>query len=503
MCIFSNETYNVAKSGSSCQLWKWDPGGPYWSSVLDMTTGYAYQVIRFDQWICAIMGPSLVFYYSTDGSSWSNYTLNSTMLCVVNDQLWSARVNKIRSCTDPSAVGNWSSETDIGGDDINIQELFSLENTLYILKGDGLYVYTADGEVQNILAEFEGRDKNYYAAHVFHNEAYIAGRANGDLLRYSGSVILDISPQLFSPQSSYFAYNYAKGMASDSNWLYCVYGLTSNQTVVFAGKERLGGGWVWHPFAEDSTADPLDCLITTATVYTEDSALFINQDDGKPRYIEIARGNVLPQNWTNYRFVATGYVLTGWWDANLTDVEKAFSYLVIDADDLSSTVYLTFYYETDDSGTWTVIGKAEIDGKTVLPLPKVQVGDETRQPVGRKIRLKIELTTGSSSSTPVLKSFSLHAIPAFIPKRQFTFAVQCADSVALLNATPDTKKAGDIDKAIWGYRKEVWPVTLTDIYGTEWAVKLQYPVQGEQGERPEARDREQVIYLIATEATVS
>ena len=210
-----------------------------------------------------------------------------------------------------------------------------------------------------------------------------------------------------------------------------------------------------------------------------------------------------PINDTGCTFCTTGYILTGWWDGNLADVEKAFLYITVDATGLSATEYVTLYYETDDSGTWTVIGKADIDGKTTLSLPPVLVEDETRQPTGRKIRLKIELTTGSSSSTPVVKSFSLHSIPAFTAKRQFIFAVQCAENIPLKNLTFDSRSAGQIREDLWGFRKEVWPVTLTDIDGVEWLVKLQYPVEEQYIQKAEMREPERVIAVSAIEAVTS
>jgi len=206
---------------------------------------------------------------------------------------------------------------------------------------------------------------------------------------------------------------------------------------------------------------------------------------------------------TGCDYTTTGYILTGWWDASLVDVEKAFLYLILDATNLTSVRYINVYYETDDAGTWTWLGGANIDGKTTMSFPATQVGDETREPTGRKIRLKIEFTTDSSSETPILKSFSLHSIPSFTAKRQFTFAIQCSDSLTLNNLSADRQGAAQIREDLWGYRKEVWPVTLTDVDGVEWLVKLQAPIEEEYIVEPESREAERIIYVSAIEAVAS
>jgi len=524
---FGDTLYQATYSSGVMYVWKWDKTNQYFTNVLTDAAQTPFGLITYGDWI--VLFGQAIYHYSTDGTSWTEITGASNHLggvAVINNQLWRAEFSTpasgVRSCTDPTAWGNWSSVTEVGDRFAQINQLLDLEGVLLIGKEDGLYSIDADGNVAGLIPDIRpirhDSNLNWMATH--HNEAYL-GLMFGGVLLYSGGVITNISPTLFSPHSAFFQCGSATGpllldILSDINYVYVLYHVfvsgVGYAIIIFAGRKQYVNGQIqfaWHPITQNLTnaylGDVRACISTAGETGTyANPRMFLSESSGvlgRGCYFKLARGQMNPIYDSGYTFTATGYIYTGWWDANLTDVEKAFQYLVVDADDLSSTEYITFYYETDDSGTWTVIGKADIEGKTILSLPKIQVGDETREPTGRKIRLKIELTTGDSGSTPILKSFSLHAIPAFTPKRQFTLALQCADSVTRLNNTPDDKGAKEIRQAVWNYRKEVWPVTLTDVDGIEWLVKLQYPVQEQVIEKTTNWERH--ILVTATEATVS
>ena len=490
MAIFDSYIYNVAKTGSSCKIWRTDDTSNDWASVQDMGSGNAYFVISFIDWLVAAWASSTDdINYSTDGTSWSTYehTQLADCACVVGNTLWASYGNEIQSCTDPTATGNWSSQVEVGSSDRRIQRLFSLENTLHILKEDGLYVYNSDGEVINLLQEYDGMSV-FQNAHVFHNEAFLTGNSyNCAILRYSEGAISDISLQSFAPKSEFIELFSARGLAGDTVWLYMT-ATRNSGTFVFAGRDQGSDGWVWHPITEDSTALPEDCLLHLNQVW-------INQSDGKPRVIDVPRGYSLPQLSGSYYFLTSGYVLTGWWNGGFVDIDKAFRYLTIDVDNVTADRYVDVYYEVDDETTWSLLGTATREGKTTFYFDNIS---PALTKYGRRIRFKFDFTSDSDTETPIFKSFALHSVLRPSVKKRWNIGVKCGDNLLSLDGHNDHQTAKFISNNLNSMRESLLPLELTDMDGNDHTVMMselaESMVAKEQG-----RGRERVFILTLEE----
>lgn len=468
--------------------------------------------------------------YSDDtGSSWTEDTSDDYMfktygmtayaevskdvlkgLAVVKNQLWGVDSdNKVLSCTDPTSAGNWSTATTIAYD-WDTQGLISIEDVLFVPREDGLYSFDAEETVSNLTPSYVPQSHPTNFAHMVttHNVGYFTAQWN-QVLRYEAGSIANISPLLYGPNSD-LGLAKCHGISAGLQWVYLLVSTdeaeraetTSHNILVFAGRERVIGDdvdFVWHPIVDFDCKYPAD-LKLCGVGYGKKSAdeyiprLWFGAYDattrGKIGTIKLPRGHTSPTEDSDYEFATTGYVYTGWYDADFVDIDKAFRYLTIDCDNVTSARYVTVSYEVDDGGTWYELGTATIEGKTTMKWDKLS---EALPKQGRKIRFKIAPTTDDEDETPVFKSFALHSVLRPEPRKRYQVGVKCADNLPMLNGTPDSQKAKTIADNLNKYRKEVEPLTLTDVDGNEHKVQMVEPLTETYIAKETGRSRERVF----------
>jgi hypothetical protein len=504
-------------------VYQWN--GTNWAGVLsavDAYSGLGFTVYKGYLIYWSTDGTNTKYHYSTDGTNWTAVTQSNMIFrgaSVRNETIWAGYYegtnSTVHSCTNITNSANWSTATTITtGRDV-IFTLFTLDGVVYIAANGGLFSLDTEGEVINLLPELQYPLTNtaFYwppSGTAFRNEAYIHIYPGGTIWKYVEGAVTDVSPQLFGPQTTFLA-NTLNYLTSGDDYIYAVFRNVAEAPdchIVLAGRQTTEG-FVWHPFCKFTSYEGVAAWFSLfgvpAAPYSGSSFLFFSGGGGaahKPSYIRLPRGHKTPDQDTNCTFdTTTRHMITPWVDYGLHDIDKAFRYFTMKCSGVTSARYIEVYYEIDESGTWTIIDKIIKPGDNSLPLPAMMIGDQDIEPIGKMIRFKIAMTTDSSASTPVIRSFAIHSILCPKPKRQFVIGIQCADNLPLLSGGMSNKTAAEVRDAIWGYRREIWPVTLTDIDGVEWEVKIMGPVQEDY--IAGGQNIERTIFFTAVEAISS
>ena len=105
--------------------------------------------------------------YGTDAQTYSGTSTN----------IYLYQPHVIRSSTDFDNSGSWSTSVTIGQDDQPITGLVvdGDTDTLLILKTDGLYSYTTDGQVRNLTPLFRqfGHTGNFEGVYAWNNHIFL------------------------------------------------------------------------------------------------------------------------------------------------------------------------------------------------------------------------------------------------------------------------------------------------------------------------------------------
>ena len=508
-----DKLYVFTNDGTDSEIWEWDATNGYWVGKETFSASTDSDgLCAFATWLVASVAGST--YYSTDGATYTEKASTDTRkgLCVVGataggGTLWGASATQMRSCTDPS--GTWGTADSIGDSHTDITSLLNLNNICFVGKEDGLWTWD-DSALINLLPEYRRlkNDYNFGAMVAWYNRGYFATGEDG-LLSYdpqNPEDTVDISPSLYAAQITDIGVRVAS-LSRDDNWLYAVLApkAQGEYLYVLAGRWQASGGstiFAWHPILEYDTANAADVSFEASwltTVQGGNPRLWLAESGTtkhKPGYIICAKGHQNPKDDDSYKFTTSGHLITSWVDFGLVDIEKAWLYFTVEAENVTAARYVTIYFRIDDATSWSKLGKATAAGKTTLSFNSLS--DELDLVTGRRIQFKIELTTDDADETPLIKSFALHSVLRPSAKKLFTFAVRCADQIGTLDGTADGQTASDIAANLKTYRQATWPVKLFDIDNVEWDIAI-LSKDEEFISKPEGSDAERVYYITAVE----
>uniref|UniRef100_A0A6M3IFZ2 Uncharacterized protein n=1 Tax=viral metagenome TaxID=1070528 RepID=A0A6M3IFZ2_9ZZZZ len=503
-----DKLYLFANDGTDSDIWEWDATNGYWVSQETFSASTNSDgLCAFATWLVAAVGGSV--YYSTDGAAYTEKASTDVRkgMAVVKANLWGVDALSARSCTDPS--GAWGTADKIGEAQADCTGLLCLNDILYVGKEDGLYSWDDTTQIA-LLPEYARlkNDYNFGAMIGWYNRGYFATGEDG-LLCYDPAnpeSTIDISPSLYAAQITDIGVRVAS-LQRDDNWLYAVLAPSAQgeYLYVLAGRWQSSGGstiFAWHPILEFDTSNTADVSFEASwltTVQGGNPRLWLAESGTtkhKPGYIILSKGHQNPKDDTNYKFTTTGHLITSWVDYGFVDIDKAWLYFTIEADNLTSDRYVEISFRVDDETTWTYLGQVTASGKTTLSFADLSVDLDFVS--GRKIQFKVALTTDDADETPIIKSFAMHSVLRAQVKRLFTFGVRCADNLLLLNGSTDRQRGSQIATNLNIYRQSTWPIELYDVDGNKWDVCL---LTKEESfvTKPEGQEAERIFYITAIE----
>jgi len=113
----------------------------------------------------------------------------------------------IKSSSDPSNAGSWSTAVEIGNDDSPITGIVvdGDTDTILVTKTNGIYSYTTDGQVRNLTTLFRqfGHTDNFRGAYVWNGHILLPLGGGGLLdFNYANGTIKDISLSMVAPDQT-------------------------------------------------------------------------------------------------------------------------------------------------------------------------------------------------------------------------------------------------------------------------------------------------------------
>jgi len=202
-------------------------------------------------------------------------------------------------------------------------------------------------------------------------------------------------------------------------------------------------------------------------------------------------------------------MITPWLHANFKDSTKAFIKITAtlghtyDAD-----IYFECWYQVvGDGTTWTDAGDFKGTATTRIATLYIPADSGGNKPSSTMVRFKFIAKTDSTTTTPILYSYSVQAL--LYPSQRSIIAcrVRCSNELVLKDSTLDRGSFDTIVAILDEARAATWPVTFYDINGDTKYVKL-LPLgtsapRWTPTKREKGRVQERVYNLLLQEVTLS
>ncbi len=322
----------------------------------------------------------------------------------------------IKSSSDPSNTGSWSTAVEIGTDDSPITGIIvdGDTDTILVTKTDGIYSYTTDGQVRNLTTLFRqfGHTDNFRGVYVWNGHILLPLGGGGLLdFNYANASIRDISLSHLAPEQTAL-HGPVVAMHGDPTHLFAlVKDSSANYYYVMQANEVVHDGnmeFRWHVLAK---------LGAGGTIYQSRANLMVDTSRSDRRRLWVGYEEASVSSMPYYfAFGDTGddeddgytndtdiYADTVKWDANLPRVNKRYESIELETRNLGAGGrQITVQYKLDNADAWTTLNTA-----TESP---IQTLDFPLGTTGKTLELRLVPALTSVGTTPAeLHSFRLKA----------------------------------------------------------------------------------------------
>ena len=322
----------------------------------------------------------------------------------------------IKSSSDPSNTGSWSTAVEIGTDDSPITGIVvdGDTDTILVTKTDGIYSYTTDGQVRNLTTLFRqfGHTDNFRGAYVWNGHILLPLGGGGLLdFNYANATVRDVSLSKLAPEQTAL-HGPVIAMHGDPTHLFALikdssanyyYAMQANEVEHEGSME-----FRWHVLAKlgaGGTLYPSRANLMVDTSRSDRRRLWIGYEENSvssmPYYFAFGdTGNDEDDGYTND---TDAYADTVKWDANLPRVSKRYESIELETRNLGAGGrQITVQYKLDNADAWTTLD-------TVTESP-IQTLDFPLGTTGKTLELRLTPALTSVGTTPAeLHSFRLKA----------------------------------------------------------------------------------------------
>lgn len=440
--------------------------------------------------------------HKRDGSgTWTALTSEDwAHFCVANGQLYAQRYstidglysgNYIMGCVnDPDVAADWTAPYRVGDPATNITAMGAMGDLVYVGKTDGLHALDASGIGPILTPEMRPyrHDNNCVGMKAWHGAWYVPHLRG--LLRYtdlgsSGFAVASVGPGRNVAENP--IHGVVTAIAGDDRWLYIALYLGSNTSCILAGREATSeeedsGPMVWHPILKTNR------YINTMhiTGLTTPPRLFFGYDLAIA-YIILPQNIDNPRGDTGCRYATGGSLYLSAHDLQAPVTKKVFRSIEVQADNLSTTNYVTVYYKIDDAATWTSAGTIKAGPQGTLELSTTGVS-------GYKIGVRLDWTQGSDSLPVIVKRVAVKASERPDTVDVITATVRLSDNLPLRTAGTCPRTAAAMQAELLALAELAQSVTLRDPAGTSYKVLVQAPVTRQEA----AQTGHDPLELVAT-----
>ena len=363
----------------------------------------------------------------------------------------------IKSSSDPSNTGSWSTAVEIGTDDSPITGIIvdGDTDTILVTKTDGVYSYTTDGQVRNLTTLFRqfGHVDNFRGVYVW-NSHILLPLGGGGLLdfNYANASVRDISLSKIAPEQTGI-HGPVIAMHGDPTHLFALIkdASTSHYYVMQAHEVEHEGSmeFRWHMLAKlgaGGTTYPSRANIMVDTSRSDRRRLWVGYEEASvssmPYYFAFGdTGDDEDDGYTNDTDI---YADTVKWDANLPRVNKRYESIELETRNLGAGGrQITVQYKLDNADDWTTLNTA-----TESP---IQTLDFPLGTTGKTLGLRFTPALTSVGTTPAeMHSFRLKAQLRPDATKLYPLTVYLAGKQQTLNGAVSGNPKADLKQLrIW------------------------------------------------------
>ena len=322
----------------------------------------------------------------------------------------------IKSSSDPSNTGSWSTAVEIGTDDSPITGIVvdGDTDTILVTKTNGIYSYTTDGQVRNLTTLFRqfGHTDNFRAAYVWNGHILLPLGGGGLLdFNYANATIRDVSLSKLAPEQTGL-HGPVVAMHGDPTHLFAlIKDSSSNYYYAMQANEVEHEGSMefrWHVLAKLGAGGTLYSSrvgIMVDTSRSDRRRLWVGYEEASvssmPYFFAFGdTGNDEDDGYTND---TDAYADTVKWDANLPRVSKRYESIELETRNLGAGGrQITVQYKLDNADAWTTL-----DTVTESPIQTLNFPLGT---TGKTLELRLTPALTAVGTTPAeLHSFRLKA----------------------------------------------------------------------------------------------
>lgn len=339
-----------------------------------------------------------------------------------------------------------------------IKRLQTYNSYLYAAKADGLWLVDTTSLVAERVLDFssEASDNNFRSMAV-HN-GYLMFPIRDKVYRWNGESLTNVTPPRLTDTFPYSTYGQFDNFVSSGRFLLCT-GKTNatNYNIDLLCFDGVG----WHNLMTLTTGSPTD--ITSMGYDPTNDLLWyhLDTDADVTYYIQMQGNSDFP--YANFPTTGTHELTTSKWDMGFRWVKKSSPSLVVEASNLSSASYLTFYYSIDN-GDWVEWDTLYDSGTKTLTLP-----GESRTLEFYYLKIKVRFVTTDSAETPILEGLTLRFIMRPETLDVWSFNIPVGKGL-LLNTGEDERSAGQVISDLKDARDSASPVEFEDIDGNAYYV---------------------------------
>lgn len=373
-------------------------------------------------------------------------------------------MHHIRSATDATNGGAWSTAAEIGAKDAPILGLTIADDnqSLYIFKTDGVWVYNPDGTTVRLTGADWLNGVVPTTFNLLNWNGRIIFSRDQSLFSLSGGAIKDISfNQVLGAPTLNKYHQYVAALAGSADGLFAlVYDSASTKYYVLEGRDGADGRLVWDVIYVKAYTGSTLPIVTSLHLRQQNKlkvGLYSTTTNFTP--IEVTINRHYNSGTTIYNSATEVEAITVEYDANLPFVTKLFKAVDVELDVLG-TQTVELFYQLDNDGTWTSMGTVSTDGFNTIAFASGKKG--------KILSLRFLWSAAGSGATGIL-SFRVTGMIRPSAIKSFPLSVLLEDGQELLNGAIVHTSKSDLSKL------EEWAnlstqLTLTEPDGTSRTV---------------------------------
>ena len=512
----SSETDNNLKNGgvtfgSTFYTWGTDAVRKYasgsWSESLGDDTNY---LIVGSGYIFALRNGDRV-QKSSDGASWSNAGLDGNppndmkIAAMHGGMIWFAQDGTsfvhYDDTEDLSTLeGNGTADANavtVGPGGLEIKNMLSFANALYVARADGLWVVNQDDEfkarqVLNFSAETHA--DNFRSMVVFQGALYFPIRHR--IYRWTGSTIVDVTPQRLDDTFPFNQFAEYDNFISRGNYLYCT---AKTDETSYTQSILAYDGVGWHRLMDPIAGSTSDEISMMALDPANDYIWFhLNKSTDETHYIQLRPKSNFPKE--SFSTSGNHYWYSSIHDMGFRKVTKSLRSIEFETDNCDANNTISVAYSIDD-GSFITTGLSNPGAGVgvVATSPTVTLTfDDTIE--FKKIQFRLAFTAQAAQS-PVLKSLSMKYMMRPDTSSGYVFDVIAASGLEY-GGVVDSRTAAEIIADLLTVRASTAPVAFVNLVGESkkvYLASITESARSRESENPELPDVEHRVRLSLVE----